>query len=244
MVLQNIGTTAIVLHYVAQRSGKTVTEPLKLQVETGKKGKKVVAVAFEWPGLSRGAKTKEAAIEMVVAYIPRYAPVADIAGLGAEFAQVAGSKVDEEYVGTGSTDFWGISFGHSDHDKTRMSDAELERNLALLQAAWFYFDQTRARVSPEMRKGPRGGGKDRDQIARHTVYAELDMAWKVGIQEEWDGLMDEDRLAAYRARYVAAIRQYHAEDKPSRNWPLRFVIRHSAFHTLDHTWEMEDKDLS
>ena len=23
-----------------------------------------------------------------------------------------------------------------------------------------------------------------------------------------------------------------------------FLIRHSAFHTLDHAWEMEDKDLS
>ena len=23
-----------------------------------------------------------------------------------------------------------------------------------------------------------------------------------------------------------------------------FLIRHSAFHTLDHGWEMEDKDLS
>jgi hypothetical protein len=27
-------------------------------------------------------------------------------------------------------------------------------------------------------------------------------------------------------------------------WPLRFLIRHTAFHTLDHAWEMEDKDLT
>ena len=27
-------------------------------------------------------------------------------------------------------------------------------------------------------------------------------------------------------------------------WTLPFLIRHSAYHTLDHAWEMEDKDLS
>ena len=25
---------------------------------------------------------------------------------------------------------------------------------------------------------------------------------------------------------------------------LPFLVRHSAFHTLDHAWEMEDKDLT
>ena len=25
---------------------------------------------------------------------------------------------------------------------------------------------------------------------------------------------------------------------------LRYLIRHTAFHTLDHAWEMEDKDLT
>jgi hypothetical protein len=29
-----------------------------------------------------------------------------------------------------------------------------------------------------------------------------------------------------------------------RSRTLPFLIRHSAFHTLDHAWEMEDKDLS
>jgi len=44
-----------------------------------------------------------------------------------------------------------------------------------------------------------------------------------------------------------AIREYHAQGKLAgkmANGPLRFLIRHTAFHTLDHAWEMEDKDLS
>jgi hypothetical protein len=30
----------------------------------------------------------------------------------------------------------------------------------------------------------------------------------------------------------------------ARAWPLRYLIRHTAFHTLDHAWEMEDKDMT
>jgi hypothetical protein len=29
-----------------------------------------------------------------------------------------------------------------------------------------------------------------------------------------------------------------------RSWTLAFLIRHSAYHTLDHAWEMEDRDLT
>ena len=217
---------------------------LRLQLETGPKGKRVVAVAIDWPGLSRGGKTEEAAIETVLRYRARYQPIADLAGLGEAFAGTTGETVVETYEGTGSTDFWGISFGSGAYDRQAMTDAELDRELSLLQAAWAYFDQTRANVSAEMRKGPRGGGKDRDQIVRHTVYAELDMCKNVGVRPEWEGLLEDDRLAAYRNEYVAAFREYHAEGKSAGKSPLRRLIRHTAFHTLDHTWEMEDKDLS
>jgi hypothetical protein len=54
----------------------------------------------------------------------------------------------------------------------------------------------------------------------------------------------DDELQAHRDAYVAAIRAYHAEGKMARRWPLRYLIRHTAFHTLDHAWEMEDKDLT
>ena len=43
------------------------------------------------------------------------------------------------------------------------------------------------------------------------------------------------------------MRAYNAGEaleKRMRSWTLPFLIRHSAYHTLDHAWEMEDKDLS
>ena len=133
----------------------------------------MVAVAPDWPGLERGATTEEAAIERLLSYVPRYAPVAKLAGMEAEFATgTTGSAVDvvEHYPGTGSTDFWGISFAFSGIDQEAMSGEELERELTLMRACWAFFDDVRSRVSAEMQKGPRGGGRDRDRIVRHTLY--------------------------------------------------------------------------
>lgn len=217
---------------------------LRVTLEIGPKGKQVAAVAPDWPGLERGAKTEEAAIARLRAYLPRYAPVAKLAGMDARFAAIGAAEVVERYPGTGSTDFWGISFAFSHIDGEAMSGEELEHGLALLQACWAFFDAVRSRVSEEMRKGPRGGGRDRDRIVQHTLNAEQDWAAKVGVRAPEGALPTDDGLSAYRAAYRAAIRAFHAQGKPARAWPLRYLIRHTAFHTLDHAWEMEDKDLT
>ena len=219
---------------------------LRLALEVGPKEKKVVAVASEWPGLERGAKTAEEAIEKLRSYLPRFTRVAALAGMGASFAAIKGVDVVEQYPGTGSTDFWGISFAYSSFDQQVVSKKELDRELTLMQACWSFFDEVRARVSAEMQKGPRGGGRDRDRIVLHTCAAEQDWAKKkIGVRTpggEW--VTDAEGLAAYRDEYCAAIRTFHAEGKMARTWPLRYLIRHTAFHTMDHAWEMEDKDLN
>ena len=54
--------------------------------------------------------------------------------------------------------------------------------------------------------------------------------------------LEERKLAA--AAYVAAMSAYNSgEGKRMRSWTLPFLIRHSAFHVMDHAWEMEDKDI-
>jgi len=110
-----------------------------------------------------------------------------------------------------------------------------------------FFDAVADRVSPEMRKGPRGGGRDRDRIIRHTIRTESeDFAKQVGLRIPEEGALAPDALRRYREDYLAAMRAYNAGDakKRMRSWTLPFLIRHSAFHTLDHAWEMEDKDLT
>ncbi|MGB8196229.1 MAG: hypothetical protein WCF25_04390 [Acidimicrobiales bacterium] len=218
---------------------------LRVVVECGPKGKKFAAVAPDWPGLQRGAKSPEEAVARLVDYAPRYRRVAKLAKLDDEFGDDHVAKVLERYTGTGSTDFWGISFGFSSIDQRPMSSDELERELSLMRACWTYFDRVRSRVSSEMRKGPRGGGRDRDRIVRHTFGAEQDFARKLKLPVPSDEVItDPKERKKLRDAYCGAIRQYYAEDTMARSWPLRYLIRHTAFHTMDHAWEMEDKDLT
>ena len=66
-----------------------------------------------------------------------------------------------------------------------------------LRACWAFFDGVAARVSPEMRKGPRGGGRDRDRIIRHTIRVESeDFAKRVGLRIPEEGGADPGRTAA------------------------------------------------
>ena len=214
-------------------------------MERGPKGKKVVAFAVDWPGWSRGAKTPELALELLESYRERYRPVALAAGRADELDAEGPLDVLEDRVGAGSTDFWGISFTPSGFEQEPMDDTELDRKIGLLRACWGFFDTVASRVSPEMRKGPRGGGRDRDEIIRHTIRTESeDFAKRLGLQLP-DGGVTSKGLRDYREAYVATMRAYNAgEGKRMRSWNLPFLIRHSAFHTMDHAWEMEDKDLT
>ena len=220
---------------------------MRVTLEMGPKGKKVVAVAPDWPGLERGAKSEDDAIERLRSYMPRYSQVAKLAEMDPEFDTLRKVKVVEQYPGTGSTDFWGISFAFSSIDQQSMSGDELERELRLMQACWAFFDDVRRRVSAELQKGSRGGGRDRDQIVRHIFANEQDWAKKLGVLTPDEALLTGEGMKAHRDAYCQGIRDYHAQGKRAGKMgkrPLRYMIRHTAFHTLDHAWEMEDRDLT
>ena len=221
--------------------------PVRTVIERGPKEKRAVAFSPDWPGWSRGAKTPEAALDTLEAYRKRYRPVAALAGMAAEFDAAGPLDIAEDKVGTGSTDFWGISFTPSSFEQGPLTDAELERAITLLRACWAFFDGVAARVSPEMRHGPRGGGRDRDRIIRHTIRCESeDFAKKVGLRIPEEGALAPGALPVYRDAYIAAIRASNAGEVPQRmrSWTLPFLLRHTGFHVLDHAWEMEDKDLT
>jgi len=216
-------------------------------IDRGPKGKRAVAFSLDWPGWSRGAKTAELALETLESYRERYRPVASLAGMSREFQATGSLRIVEDKVGTGSTDFWGISFSPCAAEQDPMGEAELERGIALLRACWVFFDGVAGRVSPEMRRGPRGGGRDRDHIIRHTVRVESeDFAKQVGLRIPEGAALTPDGLRQHRESYVTAMRAYNAGEveRRMRSWTLPFLIRHSAYHTLDHAWEMEDKNLS
>ena len=218
-------------------------EPVRVMLEQGKK--RVVVSAFDWPGWDRSAKTEERALAVLESYRPRYAPVAELAGLAEDFRACGELEVVERLPGTGMGDFYGVSGRTAAPEYELMTEVECERKIALLRACWGYFDGVASRVSPELRKGPRGGGRDRDRIVRHVNGAEIDeSATKVGVRTDLDARDDPERLRAHRDAFCEAIRDYNARGAPARSWTVQFVIRRCAYHMLDHAWEMEDRDLS
>ena len=220
--------------------------PVRVVIERGPKGKKAVAFALDWPGWSRGAKTPELAVETLESYRERYRLIAEAADMGARFKREGRFEIIEDRVGPGSTDFWGISFAPSATEHDPMNAKELDRKVSVLQTCWEYFDKVGKRVSAEMLKGPRGGGRDRDHIIRHTIRVESEeFAKRLGLRIPEEGALTPAGVRSHRKNYVAAMRAYNAgEGKRMKSWTLPFLIRHSAFHVMDHAWEMEDKDLT
>lgn len=218
---------------------------MRVVLEIGTKGRRVVAGATDWPGLDRWGKTEDDALEKLTSYLPRYADVAERAGLASAFAGRRTLVVVERYTGSSSTDFWGIAHVPSELEGKVLSAKELERRLALLQAGWDYFDDAAKRVSAELRPGSRGGGRSREEIVHHVFGSERhNWSPKVEVRTEPGVMLTRRGLTTHRRQFLDAIRAYHSEDRLARKWPIQFLIRRTAQHVMDHAWEMEDRDQS
>ena len=216
---------------------------VRVMIEQGKK-KRVVACAFDWPGWDRSARTGQDVLAVLEGYRPRYAEVAQRAGYGAEFASLGALEVVEELPGIGMTDFYGVSGRAAAAEYEPMTEADCRRKIALLRASWTIFDEVAARVTGELRKGPRGGGRERDQIVRHVNGAEIhEFAPKVGVRVPLETRDDPAAMAAYRDAFAEAVRAHHERGEPARSWQLQFLVRRCAWHMLDHAWELEDRAL-
>ena len=219
-----------------------MTEALRVILEIGRK-RRVVAGAMEWPGLDRWGTSEDDALSRLLSYVPRYAAVAERAGLGSTFEGARQVEVVERVAGSSSTDFWGIAHVPSQIERKVLSASVLERRLELLQACWATFDDVAARVSPELLPGPRSAGRSRDQIIGHVYYNEPEQfSRKVEVRTPREVVLTPDGLATHRRAYLDAIRAYNVEGKPARSWPIQFLVRRTAHHVMDHAWEMEDRD--
>ena len=223
-----------------------MTDTLRVLLEVGPKGKRVVANALEWPGLERSGKTDDDAIAKLTSYRPRYAVVAERAGLGSEFKRQQSMDVVERYIGNTSTDYWGIGHVASESQRQTLSAPDLEKRLALMAACWAYFDDVASRVSADLRSSPRGGGWTRDELIRHVHLNEPEQSTrKVEVRTGRDVMLDPDGRAAHREATMDAIRAYNADGKPvGRSSSVQFLIRRITQHVMDHAWEMEDRDLT
>ncbi|MBA2635443.1 MAG: hypothetical protein H0U83_01940, partial [Sphingomonas sp.] len=149
---------------------------LRIVIETVQS--KTFASALDWPGWDRPGGTEEAAIATLLAYADCYRPVVELAGLAGDLPETV-AVIDRQPGNTTTTGF-GVPVVVHAVEREAMSEAECARQLALLQASWTFFDEVSRQVTPELKKGPRGGGRDRDGIIEHVINADRTYARKIG----------------------------------------------------------------
>ena len=211
-----------------------------LGVETGVK--KTFLWVIDWPGWSRGGKDEATALEALIAAGPRYARVARRAGLDLpDIGDGTGLDVAVRTTGSAGTDF-GIPYEIVDDDRRSVSTAQARRLASLVEAAWAELDAIAKRTPETLRKGPRGGGRDRDKMLEHVVGADHAYAREIGVRLPEGSLADLAAVKAERAAVMEVLsRPSDGTPLAGRKWPLRYAARRIAWHALDHAWEMEDR---
>lgn len=203
--------------------------------------KRVFACALEWPGWCRSGKTEEQALAALAAYAPRYAVVAREARVAFPIRAGTGFDVVERIKGSFDTDF-GVPGREAAPDRDPLSRREAETLAGLLAASWTVFDRVLAAAPPALRKGPRGGGRDRDAIRDHVIGAESMYARKMGIQSPQPAPRDGSAVTAVREAMLEAVRSATGTPPvPDKDWPVCYAVRRAAWHELDHAWEIEDR---
>ncbi|MEV0588302.1 hypothetical protein [Nonomuraea sp. NPDC050310] len=204
----------------------------RIYLELG--SKRVFACSLDWPGWCRVDKSEELAVERLLDYAPRYAVVAERAGLAFRPGKVS---VTERVKGGATTDF-GAPEAQPDADAEPYPVKVATRDVKLMRAAWELFDEVTAASPEELRKGPRGGGRDRDKMVAHVEDAERNYARQVGVRHPpYREPGDRDALRAELAEVLGRA----WDGTPLGKWAPRYAVRRVTWHVLDHLWEMQDR---
>lgn len=212
---------------------------LEVAEEVG--AKKTFVWAIDWPGWCRAGTSGLLAMEALIEHGPRYARVASVAG--EPFGDISAHDLSmiESVPGGSGTEF-GVPSAITDADRRPVTEAEAERLGRLVGAAWTVFDAVAATAPAELRKGPRGGGRDRDKMIGHVIEADHYYAREVGVRGRPPDPSDRAAVEAERAAMLDVLRR-PSDGSPlaDRTWTQRYAARRIAWHALDHAWEMEDR---
>jgi len=224
-----------------------MADPIAVYLEVGEK--RVFAGALEWPGWCRAGRDEAAALAALATYAKRYKAVLAAADVGAWPGEAPSFDVVERLPGSTTTDF-GAPGAIPSADRGPFGVAELAGAEALLQAGWRAFDAAvAAAAGRELRKGPRGGGRELGSIIAHVAGAERGylsgLAWRAPKVDDGDPAAVELTRRAVLEALAAAARGELPAHKPrgSPTWPPRYFVRRVAWHLFDHLWEIEDRSI-
>jgi hypothetical protein len=225
------------------------SKKVDVYLEVGKK--KVLAGALEWPGWCRGGRDEESALQALAEYGPRYESVMSAAGIDFSAPKDASAfDVAERLKGNATTDYGVPHIPPSVDAEKKISAAEMLKLQAILEACWEAFDAAvKVAGGKELRKGPRGGGRDVAGIVEHVVGAEASYLSSLGGKApKGSGDPEEDLDLLRRAVFDTLAASARGEIDPvgprgGARWSARYFVRRAAWHVLDHVWEIEDRVL-
>lgn len=211
------------------------TPPFEVIIEVA--DKRAFASAAAWPGWCRSGKDEALALEALVRATPRYARVAARAGLAFP-AQIVEDDlhVVERDQGNASTAF-GVPGRVGELDLQRVTSADARRLTDIVIACWDELAEVAATAPAELRKGPRGGGRDRDAVVAHVEEAERSYAKSIGVRLPAGVPITEVRAAIVEVLGLSS----DGSPLPGGAWSQRYAARRIAWHVLDHAWEIEDR---
>jgi hypothetical protein len=182
----------------------------------------------------------------LLAYADRYRDALGSLTETLKFPRRIDLVVVERLEGNSTTEF-GAPGRKPSADSEPLTPAEERRLATLVRAAWATFDEAADRTRTPLRTGPRGGGRDVERMREHVLEGEVGYLGGLGgkidlpegpIDVQFDAVRDA-WLEAFRGRVEGSV-----PDRGPRGavrWPPRYAIRRSAWHALDHAWEIEDR---
>ncbi|HET6745496.1 MAG TPA: DinB family protein [Candidatus Limnocylindria bacterium] len=218
---------------------------LRVYLERG--DKRTFACALDWPGWARSGRDGYEAIRALLDYAPRYEKVVRRAKLTLDpRPKDRPFEIVQELKGGAGTDF-GVPGEAPTKDGRPLTGRDLERWRALLQASWKAFDAAaRSAEGKQLRLGPRGGGRDVAKMTGHVLEAEVAYLGALGSRfpkpERGQDEMAHVRKLALETLQAVVDKTPIENPRNTKNpWKPRYFVRRSAWHALDHAWEIEDR---
>jgi hypothetical protein len=221
--------------------------PTKQRVYLEIGGKRVFAGALDWPGWCRSGRDEQSALQALVDYGPRYKAAMKRAATGfTPPRDLSALNVAERLEGNATTDFGAPAIAPKGDDRS-VDGREGRRLAGFLRASWKALDGSAdVATGRALQKGPRGGGRELDQIVRHVLEAEIGYLPKIGGRYRMPKGADiTDEMTSVRETVLESIAaRARGEPMPPRRgsaWSVRYLVRRDAWHVLDHAWEIEDR---
>ena len=156
-------------------------------------------------------------------------------------ATARGVEIVERQMGSAGTEF-GVPSSTARPESEPLPTQELNRLIDLLEASWATFDAAaRKAEGTTLTLGPRGGGRQVPKMIEHVREAESAYVHQIGTKASGQSMSELRRSFVEALRLLAAGEDLPTPNKVKKPWTPRYAVRRSAWHALDHAWEIEDR---